>query len=292
MKNLFLIICSLLLGVTVHAQTLTQRIRGKVIDAETREPLYGARVEIANTSPSIGAQTDEQGIFVIEEVPVGRRAIKITFIGYSDFIRDNLNVNSTREYQMEDIALRPGLELDEVVVSAYQGGDAVNEFQVMSVKRLDPEELQYHAATGNDPSRLVQGLPGYKMEMTIGMKWSFVEMLRQVYYGDWRALIFPTPIIMLVVDLREEESRFSPHPLLAARIFLPEPFRLNTEMPSPASLICIFGWGISKSDNIPSAPECSALILVLKAPYKRAKALIWPISAILHLASSMQQAFT
>lgn len=153
-------VCALMLVIPAQAQTLTQQIRGKVIDAETREPLFGARVEITNVTPAIGAQTNENGEFILENVPVGRRAIKITYIGYGDFVRDNLNINSTRQYQMEDIELRPGLELDEVVVSAYQGGDAVNEFQVMSVKRLDPEELQYHAATGNDPSRLVQGLPG------------------------------------------------------------------------------------------------------------------------------------
>ncbi len=141
------------------SQTLTQDIRGRVVDAESLEPLFGARVEVLDLSPTIGALSEEDGSFVLKNVPVGRRSVRCSYVGYGEFIRDNLNINSAREYQL-DITLRPGLEMKEVVVSAYQTTEAVNEFQVMSVRRLDPEELQYHAATANDPGRLVQGLPG------------------------------------------------------------------------------------------------------------------------------------
>lgn len=158
-RTLLLLASLFILIIPTNAQTLTQQIRGKVLDGESREPLYGATVQVTDVSPVIGAQTDEEGNFLLENVPVGRRTVKVTYIGYGEFIRDNLNINSAREYQLE-VELRPGLDMEEVVVSAYQNSEAVNEFQVMSVKRLDPEELQYHAATGNDPSRLVQGLPG------------------------------------------------------------------------------------------------------------------------------------
>ena len=47
-----------------------------------------------------------------------------------------------------------------MVVSAYVRNEPVNELSVVSTRRLDPEELQYHAATANDPGRLVQGMPG------------------------------------------------------------------------------------------------------------------------------------
>ncbi len=143
----------------LQAQGITQQIRGRVIDSETREPLVGARVEVLGLPAPLGAVTNQEGDFVLQNVPVGRRAVRCSYVGYAEFLRDNLDVNSARPYQL-DIELRPGLELDEVVVSAYQQAEAVNEFQVTSVRRLDPEELQYHAATGNDPGRLVQGLPG------------------------------------------------------------------------------------------------------------------------------------
>ncbi len=159
MPRFTLVLALMLTGLAGFSQQLTQQISGRVIDAETREPLYGARILITDTNPTIGAQTGEDGRYILENVPVGRRSLRCTFVGYADFYRDNLNINSAREYEL-DIELRPGLEMEEVVVSAYQGAEAVNEFQLMSVKRLDPEELQYHAATGNDPARLVQGLPG------------------------------------------------------------------------------------------------------------------------------------
>ncbi|MDP5172188.1 MAG: carboxypeptidase-like regulatory domain-containing protein, partial [Bacteroidia bacterium] len=157
--SFFLLIGSLLFFTSGVGQTLTQEIRGRVIDAESLEPLVGARVEVTDISPTIGALTNENGEYVLERVPVGRRTVRCSYVGYAEFIRDNLNINSAREYQL-DMELRPGYDLDEVVVSAYKATEAVNEFQVASVRRLDPEELQYHAATGNDPSRLVQSLPG------------------------------------------------------------------------------------------------------------------------------------
>lgn len=144
---------------TLHAQ-LTQTIRGTVVDVDTREPLIGANVYVADLEgQNIGTTTDFDGKFVLENVPVGRRTIKAGYIGYTEFFRDNIQVNSAKEYIL-DIELKEGIAMEEVVVKAYTRNDAVNELAVMSVRRLDPEELQYHAATANDPSRLVMGFPG------------------------------------------------------------------------------------------------------------------------------------
>ena len=149
----------LLLSGTLHAQ-LTQTIRGTVVDVDTREALIGANVYVADIEgESIGTTTDIDGKFILKNVPVGRRTIKCGYIGYSEFVRDNIQVNSAKEYIL-DIELKEGIAIEEIVVKAYTRNDAVNELAVMSVRRLDPEELQYHAATANDPSRLVMGFPG------------------------------------------------------------------------------------------------------------------------------------
>jgi len=158
-KRPCLILIILLIGLNLHAQQLTQTIRGSVFDADTREPLIGAEVFIVDSDPLLFTLTDVNGFFVLPNVPVGRQVIQCTYLGYNLFQRDNLQLNSAREYVL-DIPLKAGIELTEVVVNAFERSESVNELFVASARRLDPEELQYHAATANDPGRLVMGFPG------------------------------------------------------------------------------------------------------------------------------------
>jgi hypothetical protein len=58
----------------------TGKIRGKVIDRETKEPLPGANVVIEGTT--LGASADLNGQFVILNVPVGGYTLRCAFIGY------------------------------------------------------------------------------------------------------------------------------------------------------------------------------------------------------------------
>lgn len=153
------ILWCLFLSTPLLAQQLTQTIRGTVIDADTREALIGAEVFIPGSEPLIGTITDIDGNFILENVPVGRQTVQCTYLGYLPFVRDNLQLNSAREYFLE-VELKAGIELNEVVVNAFERNAAVNELFVASIRRLDPEELQYHAATANDPGRLVMGFPG------------------------------------------------------------------------------------------------------------------------------------
>ncbi len=55
-------------------------IKGKVYDADSKEPLPGATVLVKGTS--IGASTDVNGNFVIHGVPSGEQTIAVSYIGY------------------------------------------------------------------------------------------------------------------------------------------------------------------------------------------------------------------
>lgn len=159
MKHLLpFLLCCLLTGIA-SAQQLTQTLRGTVFDANTLEPLIGAEVVVQGTEPLLGTTTDENGNFELQGVPVGRQVVECKYIGYQPYLRDNLQITSSREYVLE-IAMKEGVDLAEVVVSAYERNEAVNELFVASIRRIDPEALQYHAATANDPGRLVMSFPG------------------------------------------------------------------------------------------------------------------------------------
>src|SRR5262245_33412573 len=86
-----------LLSKSLQAQTLTQTIRGTVVDKITQVPLPGANVVVLSVQPLMGAATDVNGNFKITGVPVGNQSIKISFIGYKDMVLPAVVVNSGKE---------------------------------------------------------------------------------------------------------------------------------------------------------------------------------------------------
>jgi len=68
------------------------RINGRVIDAETGEPLVGADVILEGTE--LGAATDESGEFVVLYVPAGTYKVTASYISYDPFAFTNVVVNA------------------------------------------------------------------------------------------------------------------------------------------------------------------------------------------------------
>lgn len=95
MKNIFrklgiLLLLLLTLALTVaHTQSSKGKIRGKVIDADTGEPLIGANVFIPGTY--VGAATDVSGEFIMI-VPPGTYNLQASYVGYSTITVSNVKV--------------------------------------------------------------------------------------------------------------------------------------------------------------------------------------------------------
>ena len=66
------------------------KIAGIVTDSETKEPLMGVNIFLQGTS--LGAATDEDGYFVILNIPPGNYTLQAAYIGYADFIVHNVKV--------------------------------------------------------------------------------------------------------------------------------------------------------------------------------------------------------
>lgn len=88
------------------AQTLTQTIRGTVIDQVTKSPMPGATVMILDTEPLMGAVSDQNGEFKIPHVPLGSHTLRVGFIGYRDAILPQILVNSGKETVLTVAPLR------------------------------------------------------------------------------------------------------------------------------------------------------------------------------------------
>ncbi|MBN2093203.1 TonB-dependent receptor [candidate division KSB1 bacterium] len=72
---------SLLLTQLAFTQTSKARLTGKVVDAETGEPLIGANVTLEGTS--MGAACDLEGNYMVLNVPPGQYNLVVTMMGYT-----------------------------------------------------------------------------------------------------------------------------------------------------------------------------------------------------------------
>jgi outer membrane receptor protein involved in Fe transport len=92
------------------------KLRGKVTDKESGEPLIGASVLIEGTT--LGGFTDINGEYIIFNVPVGVHAMKVSYVGYATLTVQNIRVNEGIT-TIEDFKLSSStVELQAIVIVA------------------------------------------------------------------------------------------------------------------------------------------------------------------------------
>jgi hypothetical protein len=139
----------------------SQTIRGKVVDQESRMPLFGANVIILEAGPLTGVITDEAGLFMIEEVPVGRYNLMVSHIGYKSFIMREVLVGTGKEVFVEVGMKEIVLEMEGVSVSANISKDqAINPMAGISARSFTVEETEKYAGSWGDPARMASNYAG------------------------------------------------------------------------------------------------------------------------------------
>ncbi|MCB0736951.1 MAG: carboxypeptidase-like regulatory domain-containing protein [Bacteroidetes bacterium] len=94
------VLALLLLPLSVWADIT---VSGKVTDAKTGEGLIGATVRVMGTT--IGAFTDVEGNFTINNVPYGSNKLVVSYTGYKNFEYDLENGTSNIEIALKQAAL-------------------------------------------------------------------------------------------------------------------------------------------------------------------------------------------
>jgi len=163
--RIFILLVFLLLhvhcGQVFSQKILTQTIKGTVIDQSTSAPLPGAYILLIDSDPLIGAVTDERGEFILNGVPVGRRGIKVTYIGYAPRTITGLDVVSGKQLVL-DIGLEEQLILGaDIKVNAYARKDKpLNEMAAISARSFSVEETEKYAGSLGDPARMAMNFAG------------------------------------------------------------------------------------------------------------------------------------
>lgn len=140
--------------------TLTQKIRGRITDAASNEPLPGVIVFVSGND-QLNASTDADGYYTIDHVPVGRQTIQYTYTGYENQTASQVMVISGKELEL-NISLKENLgTLKEVTVSANKDRvKSLNEMATVSARSFSVEETRRYAASFADPARMVMNFPG------------------------------------------------------------------------------------------------------------------------------------
>ena len=150
MRRLILLIPLIFLITWLQAQEnqLTQTIRGEVRDKHTQSPLPGATILILDTDPPKGTTTDQDGYFKLENVPVGRVGLRVSFVGYESITLRNLLLKSGKELVL-NIGLEENVqELGEVVVRGRRKDRPGNEMAKVSARSFTVEETEKYAKIG------------------------------------------------------------------------------------------------------------------------------------------------
>lgn len=165
MKKLNLTVVLIFLSVfTSFAQELTQTIRGTVLDKDSKMPLIGATIVLLETSPPVGTITNIDGEFKLENVPIGRQGINVSYVGYNSVKLNNLMLSSGKEVVLNIELKEKVFTTKEVVITAKQDKNkASNKMATVSARSFSVEETERFAGSLGDPSRMVANYAGVMM---------------------------------------------------------------------------------------------------------------------------------
>ncbi|MFN7116577.1 MAG: TonB-dependent receptor [Saprospiraceae bacterium] len=143
------------------ASAQNQTVRGMVQDKDSKMPLLGATLLVLNSDPAIGTTTDLDGTFRLENVPVGRHDIQVSYIGYEPLLLSSIMVTSGKELVLNIDMVESAIKLEEVVVKAQSDkAQVLNEMASVSARSFTVEETSRYAASAFDPARMAQNFAG------------------------------------------------------------------------------------------------------------------------------------
>ena len=111
----------IILTTTLRSQPQpTGTIEGIVLDAAAQTPLIGVNVIALNTT--LGAVSDENGKFIVKNIPVGNYTVQFRMIGYSPLTKTDVIVRPQRSTVVNAALAELAVESDQVVVTPRRRG--------------------------------------------------------------------------------------------------------------------------------------------------------------------------
>lgn len=139
----------------------TQTIRGTIADEVSKTPLPGVTVVVRDTN--LGTVTDADGNYRLDNVPVGRQTVQVTYIGYEPQMLANIVVTAGKEVVLNITLTESVTSLDEVVVTSNNTDDKAstnNDLAIVSSRSFNLDDTKRYAGALGDPSRMAANFAG------------------------------------------------------------------------------------------------------------------------------------
>lgn len=136
MKSQRILVVAFLLLVPVLALS-SGKVRGRIVDKDSREPLVGANVSIVGTTH--GAAADVNGEYIIVNVPAGVHTVRATFVGYASSTVSNVRVNNDLTTTLDIVLTTEAVALQAVEIVAER--PLVNKNATNAVRINTAEDL-------------------------------------------------------------------------------------------------------------------------------------------------------
>ncbi len=164
MKRLFIFIACIIVGLNLFSQKYTQTVRGIVLEQNVNLPVMYANVILTNDSLKMHTITNEDGEFRFENVPIGRKSIEVSCIGYETAIITNIDVTTGKEKVIEINMNESFEQLEEIEIRAYHKKEKpINNYAPVSARMFSIEESQRYAGSMNDVSKMAMNFAGVKL---------------------------------------------------------------------------------------------------------------------------------
>jgi hypothetical protein len=145
---------------SVAQEVPVQNIKGYIVDQSIKLPLKSASISLEGEFNG-QVVADSNGYFVFRGVPVGRYALKISYVGYKSVFLNNLMLESGKELfltvEMEDEVKR---DAEIIIRSGINKSRPLNDLAIVSGRMFSVQETRRFAAGLNDPSRIATAFAG------------------------------------------------------------------------------------------------------------------------------------
>lgn len=145
----------LLFTVITNAQEFNQTLRGSVRDGDTQQLMEGVSVQLEGSDK--GAVSDSLGNFRIENIPIGKYSLKLSFVGYKTVELSPVILESGKETVLDFVMVEATSVLGTAVIRAPGSNYRTN---CPTVHTITTEETLRYPATFDDPARYIMSQPG------------------------------------------------------------------------------------------------------------------------------------